>query len=259
MTQLSDYLENAWLDHVVGNATFAVPTLYIGLSTAATADDGSKTEPSGNGYARIALPGSSMGAASAGANSNTAVVSFAAASGSWGTCTHLFIADALTGGNVLFHGALTASVSPVASDVVRFAVGALDFTADLQSTYLENELLDHTFGKGSWTAPTTLYVALSTAATDDDGAITEPSGNGYARASFDDTSMAAASGGTVASNAAISFPQASGSWGTCSHYSIRDAAAAGNQLWNGQLVANITPINGTTPEIASGNLSLSYL
>ena len=49
------------------------------------------------------------------------------------------------------------------------------------SDYWENKILDHIFGKGSYTPPT-IYVGLSTADPTDDGSgLAEPSGNGYAR------------------------------------------------------------------------------
>ena len=45
----------------------------------------------------------------------------------------------------------------------------------------ENEILDHLFGKGSYTPPT-IHVGLSTADPGDDGTgLSEPSGNGYGR------------------------------------------------------------------------------
>lgn len=51
------------------------------------------------------------------------------------------------------------------------------------SDYLEDELLDHLFGKSTFTSPT-VYVALSTAdPTDSGGSIAEPVGNGYVRKS----------------------------------------------------------------------------
>lgn len=75
------------------------------------------------------------------------------------------------------------------------------------SDYLEVELLDHAFGGagGAWTAPTTVYLALITATasdTDTCATITEPSTGGYARKTL---SFAAASAGSKATNAAVTF------------------------------------------------------
>jgi hypothetical protein len=57
MGSFSNYLENELLDHVFGAAAYSAPaTLYVGLSTAdPTDDDSGLAEPSGNGYARVAV------------------------------------------------------------------------------------------------------------------------------------------------------------------------------------------------------------
>lgn len=57
MGSFADHLENKLLDHVFGGGDYARPaTLYIGLSTTTIADGGTNiTEPSGNGYARVAV------------------------------------------------------------------------------------------------------------------------------------------------------------------------------------------------------------
>jgi hypothetical protein len=75
---------------------------------------------------------------------------------------------------------------------------------------LENKMLGHLFGT-AYTAPTTVYMALSTTTpTDAGGNVTEPSGNGYARVAIgnNSTNWNAASGGTVTNKTAITFPEA---------------------------------------------------
>ena len=70
------------------------------------------------------------------------------------------------------------------------------------SDYLENEILDHILGTGAYTAPTTVYVGLSTATLADDASGTELSGSGYARQS---ATFNAAASGTADNSAAIEF------------------------------------------------------
>lgn len=125
----SNYLEEAQLNWVRGTAMPAAPSaVYVALSTADPTEDGSAiAEPAGgDGYARQAA---TFGAPSQGANaatiSNSAEVSFGAATGAWGTITHFAVFDAVSGGNMLYHGTLTASRVVGSGDTARFAAGQL--------------------------------------------------------------------------------------------------------------------------------------
>lgn len=123
--------------------------------------------------------------------------------------------------------------------------------------YWEDEVLDHLFGKGSYTPPT-IYVALSTADPTDDGSgASEPSGSGYARVETAGADWDASSGGATANANAITFPEASGSWGTVTHFALYDAATDGNMLAHGALTASKTISSGETPRFAAGDLDVS--
>lgn len=130
MSALSDYLENALLDHIFRNSTFTRPAnIYVALYTAAPSDAGGGTEVSGGSYARQAIAtGASSGwdASSGGATANTATTTFPTATGNWGTITHVGLFDAVTGGNLLFHGALAASKVISSGDIFRFNAGDID-------------------------------------------------------------------------------------------------------------------------------------
>jgi hypothetical protein len=63
-----------------------------------------------------------------GTTSNTGAVSFTAAGGSWGTITHIGIHDALSSGNLLWHGSMTASKTIADGDTLEFAIGNIDLT-----------------------------------------------------------------------------------------------------------------------------------
>lgn len=126
--------------------------------------------------------------------------------------------------------------------------------------YLEDEILDHIFGVGSWSAPGTIYVGLSTTTISDAGGnITEPSGNGYARVSKtnDGTTWNTSSGGTVTNKIAITFPEATGSWGTVTDFFISDNNTGGNILVYGALTASKAIGTGDTASFAIGDLSIS--
>lgn len=131
MGSFSNYLEVELLDHVVGKTSYAMPTVYIAASTADPTDAGSGiAEPVGGAYARVATSGATWAAAAAGAISNAAAITFPEATGSWGTITHFAAYDALTGGNFLFHGALTVSRAITTGDTLQFPIGDLDITLD---------------------------------------------------------------------------------------------------------------------------------
>jgi hypothetical protein len=126
MAAFSNYLENAVINAVLRNTAYTSPTtVYVGLFTSDPTDAGTGTEVSGGSYARKAM---TFGAPSNGASSNNAAVEFDQATASWGTVTHMGLFDALTSGNLLFHGALTTSKTIDTGDVFKFATSSLSVT-----------------------------------------------------------------------------------------------------------------------------------
>jgi len=125
------------------------------------------------------------------------------------------------------------------------------------SNYLEDELLDHVFGKGSFTPPT-IYVALSTADPLDSGSgLAEPSGNGYARVQTTGADWNAASDGAIDNANTITFNEATGNWGTITHFALMDAASGGNLLVHGALSISKSISSGDTVKFAAGDLDVS--
>lgn len=128
MAALSDYAEKLLLDFLMTSGTATRPTAwYVALYTAAPSDSGGGTEVSTGGYARQSV---SFDAASSpgGTTSNSGEVSFTATGADYGTVTHMGIFDASSGGNLLWHGALTASKTIADGDTLTFAVGNIDLT-----------------------------------------------------------------------------------------------------------------------------------
>lgn len=127
MSAMSDYLENEILDHILGTGAYTMPTtVYVGLSTGSFNDDNSGTELTGNNYAREVA---TFTAAASGTTSNSAAVEFNAATGSWGLVSHFGIFDALSGGNLLIHGAFTTAKTIGNGDILKIPTGDLDITA----------------------------------------------------------------------------------------------------------------------------------
>lgn len=126
---VTTYYLNLVAGNLLGTKTSpAIPaTYYAALSkTTPTAAGGNVSEPSGGGYARIAMTGLSM--PTNGVISNTQEIAFAEASGNWGTVTHVCVYDAPIGGNLLMYSALPTSKTVSTGDQARFRVGALTFT-----------------------------------------------------------------------------------------------------------------------------------
>jgi hypothetical protein len=69
-----------------------------------------------------------FGAPSNGVSTNSSDVEFDQATANWGTVTHFGILDASTSGNLLYHGALTASKVIDDGDVFKFASAAVSVT-----------------------------------------------------------------------------------------------------------------------------------
>ena len=121
------------------------------------------------------------------------------------------------------------------------------------SDYLETKVLDHVFAGTAYTAPTTLYVALFTAAPSDSGGGTEVSGGGYARQTIAFTT----SGDTTSNNAAIEFPTATANYGSVTHVGIFDAASAGNLMAHAALTSAKNIETGDVFRIPSGDLDIT--
>lgn len=119
------------------------------------------------------------------------------------------------------------------------------------TTYLENKLLDHVLRNTAYTPPTTVYMALYTAVPTDAGGGTEVSGNGYARKVVP---FAAASGGSIASSAAVSFTANGGDFGSVIAVGIFDALTGGNLLTWKQLSSAEIVNNGDTLTFPVGDI-----
>jgi hypothetical protein len=122
------------------------------------------------------------------------------------------------------------------------------------SNYLEAALINVTLRGTSYTAPTTIYVALYTSDPTDANTGTEVTGGSYARTSV---TFAAPSNGVSLSNADCTFPQCTASWGTVGWIGLMDASTSGNLLYHTPLDVSKTIDTGDIFKIASGSLSVT--
>lgn len=126
----STYQATATLNYLFGGTALTLPlTYYVGLSTTTIAASGMGiTEPSSmDGYARVAVPNDKdhFHTATIGILWNLGLIVFPEATGNWGTITDVFLSDSLSGGNMLYYGALQSSVSIPTSTVALFQATTL--------------------------------------------------------------------------------------------------------------------------------------
>ncbi len=123
----SDYLEIAVLDWLRGTAFPTAPTtVYLGLSTGDPGDDAAGlAEPAGAAaYVRQPVTFDPViQVADRGRIVNSGAITFPTATANWGTITHAALFDALTGGTMLYQGALAAPRPVGLGDAITFAIG----------------------------------------------------------------------------------------------------------------------------------------
>lgn len=120
----------------------------------------------------------------------------------------------------------------------------------------ENEVLDELLGNATL-MPDPVFIGLMTTEPADDGTgVVEPVGAGYARVSVvnDLTEWPAASGGQKSNGNVITFPTATGAWGTITHFGIFDALSGGNLLASGALNTSRTVISSDVFRFLATNL-----
>jgi hypothetical protein len=122
------------------------------------------------------------------------------------------------------------------------------------SNYLENALINVTLRNTAYTTPTTVYVALYTTDPTDADTGTEVSGGSYARQSV---TFGAPSNGVTTNSADVTFPTATGSWGTVAYVGIRDNSSGGNLLYHAPLTTSKAIDSGDIFKITTGNLSVT--
>jgi hypothetical protein len=139
---VGDYAENQVIDIIFrAQTTSLTANLFVGLSTVACSDASVGTEVTGGSYARVSVARSlanwagTQGAGTTtastgtgGATSNNVAINFVTPTASWGTVVSAFIADALTGNNIISCTTLTTSKTINSGDTVTFPAAALTFT-----------------------------------------------------------------------------------------------------------------------------------
>lgn len=136
MASLSNYLEDAIINHILRGTPYTAPVnVYVGLFTATPSDTGGGTECTGGSYARATVA-TGVGTWNAtggtdGTTENTSTISFPTPTASWGSVTSFGVYDAPSGGNLLFYANLTVGPKTInTGDTVSFAAGTLSLQID---------------------------------------------------------------------------------------------------------------------------------
>lgn len=125
MSAASDYTENLALKWLLTTQSATRPTAwFVGLFTSNPTDAGSGTEVSGGSYARQSVAFSVTNDTA----TNSATVTFPAATASWGSIGWIGIYDNSTGGNLLFHGAVTTAKQIDSGDTFQISSSNLSIT-----------------------------------------------------------------------------------------------------------------------------------
>ena len=126
---ITTYQANRLNNYLFGATSFTPNgTYYIGLSTTAINAAGTGvTEPTGGGYKRVAVTNNKTNFtdSTGGIVQNKVQFEFPESTTVWGTITHVFIADSLTGGNILYYDALTTPRTVQTDTILLFAINSM--------------------------------------------------------------------------------------------------------------------------------------
>ena len=140
-----------------------------------------------------------------------------------------------------------------------------------KSDYLENKFLDYVLSNAATFNTANVFVGLFTATPLDSGVApnyalspieVSTSGTAYARMDVD---FSAASGGSTSNSGSggtpgpVTFPTATGIWGTVTHFAIFDnvTVGVGNMLYFGSISPSKTIQSGDTASFAAGALTVT--
>ncbi len=246
MTALSNYCENALLDHVLGTTAFTKPTnTYVKLHTGDPGEDGT-----GNAAGETTRKILSWAAASAGSIAIDTALQWTSVASSE-TYSHVSVWDALTGGNLIAYGALSSSQVVNSGDTFDIASGAitLSFAQTMFTLAAANNALEHITGRTAWTVPAGSFVKLHTGAPGNASTANAATETDRISATWD-----SASGGSASNDGAIDWSSVAATE-DITHVSVWDASTSGNALLNLALSSTKSLTSGQDARIADAQLT----
>lgn len=253
MTAMSTYLEDAYLNHILGGAAMtAVATPYVQLHNQ------NPTETGAVGVIEDdSRQAATFGAAAGLVATTTADIVWTLALTGPATVSHLSIWDNATpgAGNCLYYGAFSASDTFNNNDQLTIATGDLDVTLSGNfTTYSANAFLDHTLGVAAWTQPPGRFVKLYTAAPGVDPGVT----NEYADTRRISATFGAASAGASDNTNEILWTSVTAT-ATVTDIAIFDTVgpAGGNPLLQQTITVNKALTTGNDAKFNIGDLDVT--
>ena len=128
---ITKYQASQVQNYIFGKQSFT-PTdkYYLGLSKASIDEEGQGLdEPTGAGYARVAIENNktNWSTTTDGSVTNEVAIEFNESLADWGVCTHVFLADAEVGGNILYVSELNIHRDITAYSQLYFAQNGIEF------------------------------------------------------------------------------------------------------------------------------------
>lgn len=270
---MSDYLENKVVNHVLRNTAFSPPAnIYLALYTGNPTDtgSGSTTEidisASAASYQRVRLSNAFVNP-TGGSTSNSAVILFNTATGSWGNVAYIgLVTGSQSGtpastGSILFYGALSGSKTVTTGDTFSIATGDLDVSlTGAYSAYLGNALLNSILNGVSYTSPgdevwAALYIGDVSI---QEAGFREVIAGDYGRVQVGGTAAwtAPINGSTVNTGELSFVTSASADWGTVASMALLDAQTSGNILFSGAFGTPKTVLAGDGFKFIAGAIRI---
>lgn len=256
--QMSNYLENALLQKVLGQGVVSFPpagNLRLAIATALNeADDAATTtevSAAGTAYARQSLAFTAPASAQV---TNTALVSFPKATNDWGTVRYWYVADQATAGNMLYWGPIQNPMSVLTNEKLEFDPATLTVSlAGSATATLVNQILNATLRGLAWSLNPVTHVGLLSSYTGDQ-VFTEVADSAYARQAVN---FSAASGGSAASTARIQWSAAVADY-TVTHVGLFTAVNGGTLMMVQPLSQATTVQAGKNFRFEAGDLTASF-
>jgi hypothetical protein len=128
----SKKLEDDILNYFFRNQAVTRPSShFLALYTSNPTDNNTGTQVTGGGYVRMPITFSTISTVGGKSTvSNTAEIRFPIATANWGNVSHFGVLDALTGGNLLAHGAVPVPKMIENGDEAKFNAGTLTISMD---------------------------------------------------------------------------------------------------------------------------------
>ena len=137
MSGFTNYLEDKLMAHTFGGVAYTAPAQwYVGLQTSTPSDSSGGVEVTGGAYARQPVSWT-IQSGGVSKSSNSAALTFPAASTDWGLVTHAGVYDSLSGGNLVAFEVLTKTDFATANskqvntgDILKIDTSNLQITLD---------------------------------------------------------------------------------------------------------------------------------